>query len=220
MNSFTRSLSLLALGSLALGVLHTPLMAEEARELAWKDLVPEGQVHRDPMENLSDHERDVVGYVIHSLETLPPRSPETEQFYKGLDDEILQLEGLDIDVDVIQGYYDAMQAAVVEELDGQLIRLPGYVLPLEYDEDKVTEFLLVPYAGACIHVPPPPPNQIVHVKLDPSEGFEPEGLFDPVWVTGRIEARAMTEDLFLVDGSADVDISYAMEAGSVEPYKE
>lgn len=60
---------------------------------------------------------------------------------------------------------DMPNAPVVKALDGQNIRLPGYIVPLEVSEEgRTTEFLLVPYFGACIHVPPPPSNQIVHVK--------------------------------------------------------
>ncbi len=58
-------------------------------------------------------------------------------------------------------------AGVVRELDGQRVKIPGFVVPLESDEGgKMTEFFLVPYFGACIHVPPPPPNQIVYVTLE------------------------------------------------------
>ena len=55
--------------------------------------------------------------------------------------------------------------AVRPELNGSTVKIPGFVIPLEGDENTVTEFLLVPYFGACIHVPPPPPNQIIYVKF-------------------------------------------------------
>jgi hypothetical protein len=58
-----------------------------------------------------------------------------------------------------------IQTAIVEDLNGRIVRMPGYLLPLDVIGAKVTEFLLVPYIGACIHVPPPPPNQIVYVKV-------------------------------------------------------
>ena len=51
-------------------------------------------------------------------------------------------------------------------LNGKLVRMPGYLLPIEFAGNRVTEFLLVPWVGACIHTPPPPPNQIVYVKAD------------------------------------------------------
>ena len=60
---------------------------------------------------------------------------------------------------------EKIRTSVVEELDGQTVRIPGYLLPLELIGDRVNEFLLVPYVGACIHVPPPPLNQIVSVKI-------------------------------------------------------
>jgi len=82
----------------------------------------------------------------------------------------------------------------------------------------VTEFLLVPWVGACIHTPPPPPNQIVHVKAD--KAFEMAGVFTPVWVTGKLTAAATKKSLFLIDGSSDIDIGYSLRASQVEPYRE
>ncbi len=80
----------------------------------------------------------------------------------------------------------AAPAPVVEELDGQRVRIGGYVVPLDFDATRVKEFLLVPFVGACIHVPPPPANQIVYVKSE--TGIDVKGSFDPVWVTGTLKA--------------------------------
>ena len=77
-------------------------------------------------------------------------------------------------------------APVVAALDGKRVRIGGYVVSLDFDATKVKEFLLVPFVGACIHVPPPPANQLVYVKSEP--GFEVTGMFDPVWVTGVLKA--------------------------------
>ncbi|MGD8241887.1 MAG: DUF3299 domain-containing protein [Desulfobacterales bacterium] len=112
-----------------------------------------------------------------------------------------------------------IRTAVVKELDVQHVRLAGYLLPLEITDAKVTQFLLVPYVGACIHAPPPPPNQIVYVKVVQVEGIKRGGLYDPVWVTGKIKAKSMVKDLFFIDGSANVDIGYTMQADSVELYQ-
>ena len=79
------------------------------------------------------------------------------------------------------------QAPVVRELDGKRVRLPGYALPLEYADELVTEFLLVPFYGACIHVPPPPLNQMVYVIAE--WGVEVRKLFDTLWVVGRLSAK-------------------------------
>jgi uncharacterized protein len=95
-------------------------------------------------------------------------------------------------------------APVVAELNGKRVKLGGYVVPLDFDATKVTEFLLVPFVGACIHVPPPPANQIVYVKAP--KGVAIKGQFDPVYVTGILT----TEGQFT--GLADTGYSLAAEA--------
>jgi hypothetical protein len=95
---------------------------------------------------------------------------------------------------------------VVSDLNGKRVKLGGYVVPLDFEATTIKEFLLVPFVGACIHVPPPPANQIVYVKSD--KGFEISGQFDPVWVTGTIK----TETAFT--GLADA--GYSLDADSVE----
>jgi hypothetical protein len=73
-------------------------------------------------------------------------------------------------------------------LAGSLIRIAGFVVPLEEARGEISEFLLVPYFGACIHTPPPPANQIIHVKnAPPSRGLPGLQSMDVVWVTGRLQ---------------------------------
>ncbi|MEZ5854073.1 MAG: DUF3299 domain-containing protein [Hyphomicrobiaceae bacterium] len=100
----------------------------------------------------------------------------------------------------------AVNTGVVAALDGQRVLLGGYVVPLDFDATRVTLFLLVPFVGACIHVPPPPPNQIVLVKA--SEPFAIQGTFDPVYVTGKIRTSAEKTEL--------ADVGYVIEAQSVD----
>jgi hypothetical protein len=77
---------------------------------------------------------------------------------------------------------------VVDALDGKSIRLPGFVIPFEYGEDQtVSEFLLVPYFGACIHSPPPPPNQIVFVTTENPVRFG--GIWTPIWASGTLKTE-------------------------------
>ncbi|RKT43552.1 DUF3299 domain-containing protein [Thiocapsa rosea] len=100
-------------------------------------------------------------------------------------------------------------APVVEELDGLRVRLPGFVVPLELDARRMSEFLLVPYYGACIHVPPPPANQTIHVVAP--EGREYVGeLFDTVWVTGTLRVIRSSSDL--------ADAGYRIDVTEIEPY--
>lgn len=101
-------------------------------------------------------------------------------------------------------------APVVKALDGQLIKLPGYIVPLDVTEEgRVTEFLLVPYYGACIHVPPPPPNQIVHVKTE--LGVLMDNLYQPFWIEGPLKVEATSTDI--------ADAGYQMNADKVYPYE-
>ena len=105
---------------------------------------------------------------------------------------------------------------VREDLDGRKVRIPGYVLPLDFNGQSVHEFLLVPYVGACIHTPPPPMNQIVYVKA--SAGFENKGMYEPVWVEGTMSTRSGKHDLSLVDGSSAVEAGYSLDALTISPY--
>lgn len=79
------------------------------------------------------------------------------------------------------------------------------------------EFLLVPTAGACIHTPPPPANQIVHVRYP--EGIDVKTLYDAVWVSGRIAAEQSVQTVSYVDGVAPVEASSVMQPTRVEPYR-
>ncbi len=87
-------------------------------------------------------------------------------------------------------------APLLESLNGQFVKIPGFVVPLEGDADNITEFLLVPYFGACIHVPPPPSNQIVYVKF--SKGVPIANLYDAVWVTGILSTDGWKGDIATV----------------------
>ncbi len=100
------------------------------------------------------------------------------------------------------------EAPVVAALDGARIRLPGFAVPLETDGQTATRFLLVPYIGACIHVPPPPLNQTVLVEAP--TGARIRHVFDPVWVTGRLTVQRATTEL--------ANAGYTLTATEVKPY--
>jgi len=93
---------------------------------------------------------------------------------------------------------------------GQSVRLPGYVVPLEDLAAGIKEFLLVPYFGACVHSPPPPANQIVHVLLDkPAKNLR---LMDVVWVNGPMSATKTDSHMGVA--------SYRIDAKAVTPYQD
>lgn len=104
----------------------------------------------------------------------------------------------------------APDAPVVKALDGQRIKLPGYIVPLDVtEESRVTEFLFVPYFGACIHVPPPPSNQIVHVTSE--LGVLMDALYQPFWIEGTLQVGAHSSEM----GTA----GYQMAAEKIYPYE-
>ena len=85
-----------------------------------------------------------------------------------------------------------MSTRVIPEMDGKDIKIPGFVVPVEVNEEqKITSFFLVPFFGACLHAPPPPPNQIIYIEA--KEGVEIVNLYDAVWVSGKLSAE-MFED--------------------------
>ncbi|MEM8749012.1 MAG: DUF3299 domain-containing protein [Pseudomonadota bacterium] len=120
--------------------------------------------------------------------------------------------------DALNGYVDDMEFmrqmqpqdgdALAMHLNGQEIRIAGYVTPLSFDGDRVVDFLFVPYHGACIHVPPPAANQIVYVEN--AQGLTLEALYDPVWLTGRIKTIPVS--------TLVANVGYSMSGAKIEPY--
>ncbi|MGR5288362.1 DUF3299 domain-containing protein [Vibrio maritimus] len=134
------------------------------------------------------------------------------------DSDVLTLDWIDLIPEKERNQFDAMGmpsvdhsggvmeqskvGTVRQELNGSKVKIPGFVIPLEGDENAVTEFLLVPYFGACIHVPPPPPNQIIYVKF--KEGAPVHRLWDVIYVVGTLKTETIDSELaqtgYLIDG--------------------
>lgn len=164
--------AVLGLAALGAAVLRPGREAppEGVRELGWSDLIPGGGT---AAEGVVEHDQiAALAGMLDGGATPPASTP--------ADDGWSQPHG-----------------EVVAALDGERVRLAGFVVPLGLDgAARVTEFLLVPFVGACIHVPPPPPNQIVLVEA--AGGFTSRGLFHPVEVTGRLTTSREETDLAAV----------------------
>ncbi|MCC2617625.1 DUF3299 domain-containing protein [Aestuariibacter halophilus] len=102
-----------------------------------------------------------------------------------------------------------LDAPVVHTYDGKTVKIPGFVVPLEGDGRNTTAFLLVPYFGACIHVPPPPPNQIVYVKFP--DGVPIDNINDAIWVTGVLTTDGWQGDI--------ATVGYVLEGKQVSPFE-
>jgi len=105
-----------------------------------------------------------------------PIAPEEQGFFEGetYDGQIETLPKTDM-------------APIVKTLDKQKLKLPGYMIPIKFNASSVSEFLFVPYVGACVHTPPPPENQIVYVSL--KKPMETQDFWAPVWVSGMMVAQ-------------------------------
>lgn len=108
-------------------------------------------------------------------------------------------------------YRTGEKSEALQKVDGKRVKVPGFMVPLEDEEEFATEFLLVPYVGACIHTPPPPPNQIVMVKMDSGKKTK-ISFWDPVWVHGKLDVATQR--------SPYGDVSFKMSANQIEPYKD
>jgi hypothetical protein len=215
--------------------LVAPLGAEEKKEEAapvqalrkvnWDDLKATVEFE-DPFEKLTEEQLMDLGIIarVQSLEKRDDGKSVSEGMRKEaaaarakLERQKVDVEGLFAKRHEITELRRKRANAAVPELAGKLLALPGFVLPIEYEGKKVTEFLLVPWVGACIHTPPPPPNQIVHIIA--KTPFETKGMFEAVTVTGVMKLGDRKTELYLVDGKADINMTYSMADAGVVNYK-
>lgn len=116
---------------------------------------------------------------------------------------------LDEQNDTWNPIFDENATKLNTALDGVSVKLPGYIIPLDTGLEGVTSFVLVPYVGACIHVPPPPPNQLVFVTT--ATPWPSENLWDAIWVYGHLSARLQSTEI--------AEIGYQIAAENIESYE-
>lgn len=169
---------------LLMGLMLNAVAAEQnVQVLEWTDLMPDGY---NPDKLLKEYQEK------YNIDELEDSDPTLIKLMSALEDMLTE-------------------SPLNTALNGRLIKLPGYVVPVETDGQKSSEFLLVPYFGACIHVPPPPPNQTVYVKTRDEKGATIRKLYDVVWVTGVINTESQKTDL--------AETGYTIDAVKVEPYQ-
>lgn len=155
----------------------------EVKELVWQDLIPDDFVQpENPFATMAQEEVD--------------------KLMDGSEESNAILDKLEAEFNY---------APVVPELDGQRVKFPAYITPLEYnDQATLKEFLLVPYLGACMHTPPPPANQIVHAQS--KKGIKSNGMYEPVWATGVIHTESVKSPI--------AESGYRLEVETIKPYTE
>ncbi len=229
--------SFLKITGLVCIIIAVPVPAAHAGEpvkLAWENLVPKTQPLKNPLLSLTDDqaiELDTIFYWrsirVETTDKLDELDKDSIAYRKEIKMAAAQSrkklikEGVDVDgvLDRFgkwQDELDRLSKLTVKNLDGKQISLAGYLLPLDFSDKGVKEFLLVPYVGACIHTPPPPANQIAFVRL--KKAYKINQLYDPVWVTGRMSTKLVSKNLSLVDGSNPVEVGYILNADNISEY--
>jgi hypothetical protein len=109
-------------------------------------------------------------------------------------------------------YQQALNSKQIRpEFNGRNIRIPGFIVPLEFDDQQtITAFFLVPFFGACMHLPPPPPNQIIYAEFE--AGIKLDTLYDPFWVEGTLATSLIENDM--------ATAAYSINVMLIEPYDE
>lgn len=178
--------------------------SKEYSQIQWVDLIPQSDLKAllNPPSSLSQIEE---GSEFDSLPTDPLANSVEQaigQSAQGLEQKPMSPQE--------QAYYAALESTNIKaDMNKKNIRIAGFIVPLEYDENqKITEFFLVPYFGACIHVPPPPPNQIIYVKY--SKGLTLDAIYDPFWIEGQLITEIIENELALS--------AYTLNASDIHTY--
>lgn len=176
--------------------------AAAPRTIEWTDLMPEEDLKllmnmpQVDHSSLSDEE----------LAEDRPTTNNTPRTTSSFEDQVTSaIEQAMAKPDGSRTWEDALVSTRVRpEFNNTKVRLAGYIVPLEYNDDQViTAFFLVPYFGACIHVPPPPPNQLIYVEYP--QGFTLDELYTPYWLSGTIKTETNEHELGLAAYRMTVD---------------
>jgi hypothetical protein len=209
-----------------IGLFILQLSANDLLTISWENLIPAAVEFDDPYEELSRKQLSDLSLMVR-IRTLEKKNPnrvsdesrqQADEIEKSLRSDGIDIEGLLAQRKKVAELRRSKAESVNPDLSDKSIRMPGYLLPLDFSGKMVTEFLLVPWVGACIHTPPPPKNQIVYVKYE--KGFEVHSRFTAVWITGVMSTQATTNNLYLTDGTSDINSGYMVQAELIESYEE
>ena len=217
MNPFFFRLEILLFCTLFLGL---PIVS--FGESARSDQSSEHNIH--PIEKLPESQRKQIKTkyskfeIVEWLDLMPKKdlnallNPPSyiENIQEGIvEDEILN-ELKSLPKSLTDPYQKALVSTdVKKEMNGKTIKIPGFIVPLDFSsKKKIKNFFLVPYFGACIHVPPPPPNQIIFITYN--KGISVKELLDPIWVSGTLQTSHHENEVALS--------AYSMQMKSYEPY--
>jgi hypothetical protein len=192
-----------------------PLQGQEAQRINWPDLAPVVEFE-DPFEALPSNQLQSLS-IVARIQEMQKSSPEkvSAGMLEEYEENLQKLKEEDVDIEYLFSKRQEIKElrsnaarTLNNSLMGKFCQMSGFLLPLEVDAGMTSEFLLVPWVGACIHTPPPPPNQIVYVSLQKPTKVRSQ--FQPIQVIGIMEPGLNSKNLYLVDGSADIPVGYTM----------
>jgi len=195
--------------------------ATEVAKVVWSDLAPAPVSLKNPFAGMKSTDLADLSAVarVHDLKKAGKKP--TPEYVSAANAASARLKKNKRNVAELLATRDKMMAqranganGTTKALDGKTIELAGFILPLEFEGTKVKEFLLVPWVGACIHTPPPAPNQIVYVTVP--KAIEVNERFESVVVTGKLAAKAWDYELFLQDGSDTISVAYVLSSATVK----
>ncbi len=200
--------------------------AEEPKTITWENLVPKHVALKNPLQELELQVRLNIEYI--AVTRFQERTGQISmvdpdyEFALELEQE-LKLKNIDFEplIKDFDKFLDAIEVrnrTIVTKLDGKLVRIPGYALPLESTATSITEFLLVPTVGACIHTPVPPANQMIYVKVN--DTYTIHKLYEPIWVIGHIEIEHINTAINYSDGDGDVESAYVIKNAKIQAYQD
>ena len=205
--------------------LSIPSASEAVTPVEWQDLPdPASQQFEDPYRDLGQETLE-GGVAVARLRAMQEQTGTLEG------DDAVRLEaglaklgeqGIDADWLISQRWIVAERREVAATsgnaaFDGQEITLSGFAIPAPTDEDGTSVFYLVELPGLCSHMPPPPPNQLIRIRL--SENWRPEYMHQPVSVTGRMEIDPTEKVFRVVDGDVPMKATWLLEADAVEDFR-
>jgi len=200
---------------LVLMVIAASLVANAGEIITWDSLRPE----QTQKQTLSPSNKALITeiYAYEVAQQTRKLSPmEHEGYVQRI--KLAEKHGLNVREAVSELLNDKRDSsAVIPNLNVDDMQLGGYLVPLEMDGMKGTQFILVPTAGACIHTPPPPANQTILVNFP--KGYEMQSLYAPVWVQGNIKTDSIETSVSLSDGNQAIQTGYVIQASNIIAYQ-
>lgn len=143
------------------------------KDIEWTDLMPEEDL--EAILNPPEYLNEIVD------------GSEEDQMSTGITQALNAAETRD------SAYEQALVSIKVRpEFNNKAVRIPGFIVPLTFEKEQLaTSFFIVPFFGACIHVPPPPPNQIIYASYP--KGIKIKALYDAYWIEGVLKTT-LTEN--------------------------